>query len=147
MTNFLKKQWKKLSILLILIILGIGLYIIKSASPTPTPTPTPAVEFKLLKTFPTQGNTEITFPNTSLLFYFSDAVQVDKIEILIDPYITFDFLTTDSDKTVVITPTKFWQLNKTYKIKLTVVSQSGQTLPEILYSFTPTSPKNSDMTN
>lgn len=140
--GFLKKYW----LVIIFIFIIVVFLLTRKEAPPPLPSPVP-IPFVIKNIYPPQGQVELAFPTTAIQFNFSTPVDKNSISIIIDPFIGFEFSLENNDRTLYVQPSTAWKFGETYKIKLSVKSTKGQSLPSLLeYEFTPQIPTDSPLT-
>ena len=145
MRSLIKKYWLPAVIVVGGSLLIVLLLFLKSRSQSPIPSIAP-VPFKLLSTYPPEGEQETAFPSTAIMFTFSSKLDDSNIVVTISPSINYIAEASSDKKVLTVRPEKAWEYGTSYKIKVNVKSEDGQTLPEIDYKYAPVAPTNSLLT-
>lgn len=135
MIQFLKKNWKFITIFILIgSIVFVWLRIRGGANPPPAPT-TP---LELIKTSPDSGTQEIPIPTLAIEFIFSKKLDESTLTIKSNPEIKLSHNFGENGKAVFVYPEKEWVYNVQYAITLNVQSEDGSSLENpITYVFTP----------
>lgn len=141
-----KKINIKFIVIALILIISIVLFFVltKKQANNVFPSPTP-ITFQFEKVLPKEGNIEIAFPSTAIIFYFNSPLDISKSTILINPEKETEISVSADKKQLIVRPIQPWSMNTNYQIKLSVTSVNSTTVFDQTFNFNFKSPTDSPM--